>query len=289
MIRYNEEKKANEICVIEIFQSLNGEGPLAGFPTMFIRVMGCNLRCKYGTIMRDNKDSILNGFCDTPECFSEKHFKETYPDRELSWLTAKEIYETVVVLEKYWLNKSICLTGGEPLTEDNKDFMLNELLPLFLEGDVPFDVSIETNGSIDYTDYKKRFAAAKVYPDGHRVGLSLITDWKFPKSGMVNLMADSNLKILGSQDVIKIVMSDAQEDWNYLGIFLEKINSAPRSEPDNYPAIYLSPMFGYSNMSRLWKFVTDHETFRKNDKVPIRMQVQLHKIVFADDPNKKGV
>lgn len=287
MIRYNEEKKANEICIIEVFSSLNGEGPLAGYPTVFIRTMGCNLRCKYNTVMNDKPDSILNGFCDTPECFSEKHFKETYPDRELQWYTAQELYDKVCDMEQHFLYKSICLTGGEPLVEANKEFMLKELLPLFLgEGDESFDVSIETNGSIDYRPYKQKFGKPTVYPDGHRKGLSLITDWKFPASGMTDKMVKSNLSVLTETDVIKIVLSDEQQDWDYLEQFLNTLGDMSRVH--YMPVVYLSPMFQFSSMERIWNYITD-KAINGNSLVPIRMQVQLHKIVFMDDPNKKGV
>lgn len=52
MIRQNSEGQ-NELCLINIFQSIQGEGYAAGKPTVFIRTMGCNLRCI---------------FCDTKEC-----------------------------------------------------------------------------------------------------------------------------------------------------------------------------------------------------------------------------
>ena len=45
MIRFNEEKQANEIALINIFESINGEAYAAGKPCVFIRTFGCNLRC----------------------------------------------------------------------------------------------------------------------------------------------------------------------------------------------------------------------------------------------------
>ena len=50
-------------------------------------------------------------------------------------------------IESGWAHKSICLTGGEPLTEENKKFMLDELLPLFVNAH--YDVGIETDGGVD--------------------------------------------------------------------------------------------------------------------------------------------
>ena len=74
--------------VVEIFTSINGEGPLAGQLAVFIRMKGCNLSCSY---------------CDT------KWANETdAPAREM---TANQIYQTI--LESGI--KNVTLTGGEPL------------------------------------------------------------------------------------------------------------------------------------------------------------------------------
>lgn len=272
MIRFNEEKKANEICIIEIFSSLNGEGWAAGLPTVFIRTMGCNLRCKFGTHMSDKEGTILNGFCDTPECFSEKHFKEMYPDGQLSWYTAKEIFDKVQKMEEGWRWHSICLTGGEPLMEENKDFMIHELLPLFIVES--YDVSVETNGSIDYTDYKAMFGYAFQFSDGHREGLTLIADYKLPSSGMSSKMLNINLAVYDETDIIKMVVSDKEEDWKELDEVVQSGTAA---------SIYISPMFGQVDTEKLWHYAEQHAD------VPVKVQVQLHKVIFSSDPNKKGV
>ena len=120
MIRKNNEG-INEIALINIFASIQGEGYAAGKPTVFIRTFGCNLRCV---------------FCDTKECWSKENMLKVYPERKdwedpFRWLTAKQIFNLVEEIEKDYIHKSICLTGGEPLMEENKEFMLNELLPLF--------------------------------------------------------------------------------------------------------------------------------------------------------------
>ena len=85
--------------VVEIFTSINGEGPLAGQLAVFIRMKGCNLSCSY---------------CDT------KWANETdAPAREM---TANQIYQTI--LESGI--KNVTLTGGAPL---NRPF-INELLEI---------------------------------------------------------------------------------------------------------------------------------------------------------------
>ncbi|RCX20206.1 7-carboxy-7-deazaguanine synthase [Anaerobacterium chartisolvens] len=96
--------------VNEIFLSIQGEGLSSGFPTVFVRFAGCNLRCRY---------------CDT-----------VYAYYEGEEMTCPEIFN---IIQKYGY-KRVCLTGGEPLLQDG----LDELLGL-LKG---YAVTIETNGSV---------------------------------------------------------------------------------------------------------------------------------------------
>lgn len=96
--------------VNEIFLSIQGESLSAGFPTIFIRFTGCNLRCNY---------------CDTT--YSYEKGVEISPEGIL-----KEI-------KKFQYNR-VCLTGGEPLLQKDLDKLLK-----MLDG---YIVSIETNGSI---------------------------------------------------------------------------------------------------------------------------------------------
>lgn len=98
------------MLVNEIFLSIQGESMSAGFPTIFVRFTGCNLRCHY---------------CDT-----------TYAYEDGKEMSPKEVYEEVEKLHY----KRVCITGGEPLLQKE----LNELLGL-LEG---YLVTIETNGAL---------------------------------------------------------------------------------------------------------------------------------------------
>jgi 7-carboxy-7-deazaguanine synthase len=95
----------------EIFYSLQGEGELAGLPTVFIRTTGCNLRCSY---------------CDT-----------TYAYKEGCDLSVDQILR---IIQSYKC-ASVCITGGEPLLQ--KDF-ITLLTALVRKHHV---VCIETNGS----------------------------------------------------------------------------------------------------------------------------------------------
>ena len=69
--------------VLEMFTTLNGEGQFSGKPVVFVRLVGCNIRCKYGA----------SGTCDTPESLLFPHER---PVKDWEDLTAKEIAERAV-------------------------------------------------------------------------------------------------------------------------------------------------------------------------------------------------
>lgn len=105
--------------IVEIFKSIDGEGIRAGYPVVFIRLAGCNLRCSY---------------CDTKYSYNE----EEYPD-----IAVDDIVKTV---SKFGCCR-VTLTGGEPLIHGDVDFLVEELTNRGIE------VNIETNGSVDISPY----------------------------------------------------------------------------------------------------------------------------------------
>lgn len=118
-----------EASLIEIFSSIQGEGPYLGCQQVFVRFAGCNLDCAY---------------CDTPflptaSCRIEGspgsgHFHEI--DNPVSGTTLQTFVAKWVDAHP-WLYHSISLTGGEPLlqVEVLKDWLprLRALLPIYLE------------------------------------------------------------------------------------------------------------------------------------------------------------
>lgn len=155
--------------------------------------------------------------------------------------------------------------------EENKEFMIKELIPLFVNAH--YDVGIETDGAIDYTDYKKAFGDSKIVNNnGDREGVTIVADYKLPCSGMTDRMIQSNLSLYSDSDVLKMVISDNEEDWKELERI---INSGTKA------SMFLSPCFGKVTMHRIPEFVIQHA-----DK-PIRAQIQAHKIFWS--PTKKDV
>lgn len=107
-------KKPITFNVVEIFKSIDGEGITAGYPAIFIRFAGCNLRCSY---------------CDS--MYAVENAK--YTVMELS-----EILSKVEDLDC----KRITLTGGEPLIQPYIDKLVMELV------DRKYKINIETNGAV---------------------------------------------------------------------------------------------------------------------------------------------
>ena len=104
----------------EIFYSLQGEASRVGLPTVFVRLTGCPLRCKW---------------CDTTYSFTGGE--------------AASIESVLAEVAKYPA-RQVCVTGGEPLSQ-------KECLPLLTAlCDAGYDVSLETSGALDVADVDPR-------------------------------------------------------------------------------------------------------------------------------------
>lgn len=99
--------------ITEIFHSIQGEALFSGLPTVFVRLTGCPLRCRY---------------CDTAYAFSGG-----------DWWSIERIVEEV----GRYSTPYVCVTGGEPLAQTRCLGLLTELC------DRGYEVSIETSGAID--------------------------------------------------------------------------------------------------------------------------------------------
>lgn len=103
--------------IIEVFHSIQGEGPLTGVRTTFVRTARCNLRCRW---------------CDTPYSFG--------PGRERS------IDELLREVQRH-RSRHVCLTGGEPLLQPESLKLVRRL------ADRGITTVVETGGSLDVRPY----------------------------------------------------------------------------------------------------------------------------------------
>ncbi|MBM7557877.1 radical SAM protein [Halanaerobacter jeridensis] len=168
------EFKNTKLKVVEVFNSISGEGISTGEIVTFVRVEGCNLRCSY---------------CDT---------RYSYQGDNYELLTLAEILEK---LESFGTDKVIC-TGGEPLVEETA----KRYLPLFLAAK-GYEVRVESNGS--WPVYNKEEIEA--YSEGQKLELYYTLDVKCPSSGMAQSNYFSNFAKLKSGDELKFVVSNDRD------------------------------------------------------------------------------
>jgi len=112
---FAKDRSSTVIRIAEIFQSVQGEGFLAGTPSVFVRTSGCNLRC---------------WFCDT---------------RYASWEPEGDSQSVDEILAKVdrWSTPHVVLTGGEPM-------IFEELAPLCQQlRERGKHITIETAGTVD--------------------------------------------------------------------------------------------------------------------------------------------
>jgi 7-carboxy-7-deazaguanine synthase len=251
---------ADTLVVNEIYLSLQGESTFAGLPCIFVRLTACNLRCSY---------------CDSAYAFKEGDKRTPDQVRADVHRLAKP-YHAAPGPERTSIGPSgalplVELTGGEPLLQ-------KESLPLMTAlCDDGFTVLLETSGAHDI---------AAVDPRVRR-----IMDLKCPSSGEVARNRWENLPHLKSTDEIKFVIGTlADYTWAKDRIAEHRLESvcpllfswvhplAPEQQDKSLKAVPA----GQRPLSR-------QELAERiiADALPVRFQVQLHKVIWA--PERRGV
>jgi 7-carboxy-7-deazaguanine synthase len=214
--------KADRLRINEIFHSLQGEADCVGFPTVFVRLTGCPLRCQY---------------CDTEYAF---HSGE--------WLDLDAVLLKVRELEA----KYVCVTGGEPLAQPNCLKLLERLC------DAGFAVSLETSGALDVAAVDPR--------------VSRVIDVKTPASNESSRNRIENFEHLSQRDQLKFVIcSRADYDWSKAFLLDHALTQRCR--------ILFSPSYNQLSPTALADWILA-------DRLPVRFQLQLHKVLWGDVPGK---
>lgn len=165
-----------KLPMVEIFETIQGEGSKSGHVTTFIRIFNCNLRCSY---------------CDTKYSY--------HPHRPEFFASTNEILLKVMELN----SNNICLTGGEPLLYTEQ---VCELICELSKLPNVNDIHIETNGAISI---RKVIDILKNNDNFHKV--RFIMDYKLSKSGEKTKMIEENLIELRDCDELKFVVHDEEE------------------------------------------------------------------------------
>jgi 7-carboxy-7-deazaguanine synthase len=113
VVNARREGRADTLRVTEVFHSIQGESLTVGFPTVFVRLTGCPLRCTY---------------CDTAYAFQGGEVRSL---------------DNILAEVHGFAARHVCVTGGEPLAQPNCLRLLAALC------DAGFTVSLETSGALD--------------------------------------------------------------------------------------------------------------------------------------------
>jgi 7-carboxy-7-deazaguanine synthase len=157
----------------------------------------------------------------------------------------------VLVAVAEYRPRHVTVTGGEPLAQRDCLPLLGALC------DRGYRVSLETSGALPI---------AEVDPRVH-----VILDIKTPASGEVSRNLWVNLARLGAKDEIKFVICDrADYEWSRLQLDRHRL-------VDSGAELLFSPAQGRVEPRALAEWILA-------DRLPVRMQVQLHKILWGDTP-----
>jgi 7-carboxy-7-deazaguanine synthase len=144
------------------------------------------------------------------------------------------------------------VTGGEPLAQKRCSEFLVKL------SDLGFSVSLETSGAVDINLADKR--------------VSRVMDIKTPDSGEEAKNLWSNLEALTSHDQVKFVIC-SREDYEWAKQKVSEKNLA------DYCEVLFSPSWGEVDATELAEWILQ-------DHLPVRYQLQLHKLLWGDTPGK---
>ena len=172
------------------------------------------------------------------------------------------VEDIIKVVETFSPCYCITLTGGEPLIHKNAAALVSELRAR------NYWVNIETNGSVDLSDFISQQEDKKSAMD-----YFFTMDWKSISSGESDKMFANNLQRLDSNDVLKFVVGDKED--------LEQMKGVLDDYPELDAQIYVSPVWGQIEPSEIVEYILN------NKLVYVKTQVQLHKIIW--DPEKRGV
>ncbi|MBB4014288.1 7-carboxy-7-deazaguanine synthase [Niveibacterium umoris] len=148
--------------------------------------------------------------------------------------------------------KTVCVTGGEPLAQKACLTLLTALC------DAGYSVSLETSGALDVSQVDPR--------------VSKIMDLKAPGSGELAKNLWTNLAHLSAHDEVKLVLAD-EADYLWARDQIAQHALADRC------TVLMSPVQGTLSPDRLAEWIL-------RDQLPVRMQVQLHKVIWGNQPGR---
>jgi 7-carboxy-7-deazaguanine synthase len=164
------------------------------------------------------------------------------------WLSLDDILATVKQHQTPW----VTVTGGEPLAQKQCLTLLTRLC------DAGFEVSLETSGALPVDDVDPRVVK--------------VMDIKTPGSKESSRNRLDNLTYIQHKDQIKFVICDEQ-DYQWSRDLIRSYDLTDKCE------VLMSPSYGHMESAELAGWIL-------RDHLPVRFQLQLHKILWGDEPGR---
>ncbi|HEY8158799.1 MAG TPA: 7-carboxy-7-deazaguanine synthase QueE [Methylobacter sp.] len=176
-----------------------------------------------------------------------------YCDTSYAFTGGKKIaIDAVIEQAEQYGTKYITVTGGEPLAQPGCLELMAKLL------DKGYVVSLETSGALDVSKVDSRVVK--------------VMDLKTPSSAELSKNLYQNIDYLDSKDQVKFVIgNDEDYDWSK--------NVLIEYDLPNRCQILFSPVMGQKNPTKLADKIL-------KDRLPVRFQLQLHKILWDDAQGK---
>ncbi|MSS76295.1 MAG: 7-carboxy-7-deazaguanine synthase QueE [Methyloglobulus sp.] len=159
----------------------------------------------------------------------------------------KTISDIIAEVASYG-TRYVTVTGGEPLAQPSCLELMVQLL------DLGYIVSLETSGALDVSTVDPRVIK--------------VMDLKTPSSGELGRNLYQNIQYLSKTDQVKFVIGN-DEDYDWSKRILAEHNLSEHCE------VLFSPVMGQQNPTKLANKILQ-------DRLPVRFQIQLHKLLWDD-------
>ena len=180
-------------------------------------------------------------------CPMRCHYCDTaYAFQGGSMMTVDEIMETIKKYDTHY----VTVTGGEPLAQKEVLSLLKVL------ADQNYEVSLETGGGLSIKEVDPR--------------IKIILDIKTPESGEEKKNYWDNLNLIHSKDEIKFVLC-SREDYDWAKKILNQYKLTEKCD------VLFSPVYQKLNTTDLGNWILE-------DQLPVRLQIQLHKLLWGEKP-----
>ncbi|WP_226644761.1 7-carboxy-7-deazaguanine synthase QueE [Microbulbifer variabilis] len=176
----------------------------------------------------------------------------TYCDSEYAFYGGERMtLEQILLQVQSHPARRVCVTGGEPLAQPNCLPLLEALC------DAGYSVSLETSGAMPVDQVDPR--------------VSRVVDLKTPASGEQHRNRMENMPLLTREDQIKFVICD-RGDYEWARFTLDQYRL-----PERVGEVLFSPSYEQLPARQLAEWILA-------DGLPVRMQMQLHKLLWGDIP-----